>query len=133
MRTTHSLRMAFLSPLMIISTFSVAAHAATSAPLREVDAEDLYKKPVCAYDAVVKKSLEIQLGEVPTGIKESNAKWDMEIYSNPQDGSWTLVGKNKTPEGNVNKSCQLAKGLGNQPYTQKKWYRLYFEKNMTPK
>ncbi|MCY1376574.1 hypothetical protein D9M69_640750 [compost metagenome] len=94
-----------------------------------MDSEDLYKMPSCAYDAVVKKSLEIQLGEVPTGIKASNAKWDMELYANPQDGSWTLVGKDKTPEGNVNKSCRLASGAGNQPYTQQKWYGLYFEKS----
>lgn len=95
---------------------------------REQDAEGLFKEPICDYDFRIKKSLSFLLGEQPTGIKSSNSKWEMELYANPTDGNWTLVGKSQEPTtSSINRLCQLARDLPDRPYTQKVWYRKYFQ------
>ncbi|MCY1465327.1 hypothetical protein D9M71_834580 [compost metagenome] len=67
------------------------------------------------------------LSEEPTGIKTENDKWEMEIYTDPKHNSWTLVGKNKSPDSNPRKLCYLASGItSDNPYQEAIWYKKYF-------
>lgn len=94
----------------------------------EIDDIGFLKEPACGFHENIKKYLEVLSGQTPSGIKASNDKWDMEIYSNPQKNTWTLVGKSRAP-GAKNKFqlCYLAQDAANEPYAGQKWYELYFK------
>ena len=81
MSAAQVLKTAFISTVLAASAFSGAAHAQE----KELGADGLYKEPICGYAFRIKKSLSILVGEEPTGIKEANGKWDMEIYADPKD------------------------------------------------
>lgn len=123
MAASNALKTAFISSLLAIS----ALPGISNADQRELDAEGFYKEPVCGHHALIKQSLSIMVGEEPTGIKASNAKWDMEIYLNKKDGSWTLLGKSKDGSVPSYKVCSLASSL-DSPFDQQKWYTTYFSK-----
>jgi len=52
----------------------------------------------------------------------------MEIYADPAEGSWTLVGKSRDPKANSSFLCEIAKGMAPTPYAQQVWYQKYFDK-----
>ena len=88
--------------------------------------DGIFKYPTCDYDFRIKKSLEVFLKELPTGIKASTDKWDMEIYADSKGGSWTLVGKSKDPGARSTHVCKLARSI-DVPYANEKWFRTYFK------
>ncbi|MGX1018173.1 hypothetical protein AB7M33_000849 [Pseudomonas sp. Y3 TE3536] len=110
--------------------FSAVTGAATdnsNSYAAERDPEGFLKEPSCGFHTSVKKSLVVFLAEAPTGITAVNDAWDMEIFSDPADGSWTLVGKSRNPEEQSSQLCRLARGQANTPYAQEVWYRKYFD------
>ncbi len=67
---------------------------------------------------------------MPSGIKASSDKWDMEIYTNAKTGRWKLMGISKDPKlAPADEICQLA--WGGTPYTQTSWYQQIFTKPAT--
>ncbi|MEW6678627.1 MAG: tetratricopeptide repeat protein [Pseudomonadota bacterium] len=86
-----------------------------------VDALGLRVSPFCSanYDITLKT-----LKQLATGIKATNARWDIEIYANTENGGWTVFGKSrdKTYPGYI--ECVLAKGKGD--YRAEAWYRHAF-------
>lgn len=90
-----------------------------------VDALGLRTDPICdlSDDAV-----QIFARQVPTGIKASNDQWDMEIYENAANGSWSLMGASRTKETASWERCTLAKGGEARGYVDAPWYRKYFRK-----
>jgi len=131
MTSTSFLKTAFLSGLMATSALSGTA-CASSPQLIERDAEGFFKEPSCDYHFYIKRGLSNFSGETPTGIKAQNEKWDMEIYADPADGSWTLVGKSRDPKANSSFLCKIANGMSPAPYAQQVWYRNYFDKRNAP-
>lgn len=93
---------------------------------RERDANGLYREPVCDFAFRVKSALANFSKQVPTGLTAANEKWEMEIYSNAETQSWTLVGKSKTSNASENKLCRLAGGPGTRPYSGEGWFAAYF-------
>ena len=119
MSAVFSLKTALISTVLAASAFSGAAYAQEA----ERGPDGMFKEPSCDYDFTIKRSLEKIGKKIPTGIKASNDKWDMEIYANPTNGAWTLVGKSKTSK--TSDLCKLASGTSS-PYTQEKWFTSYF-------
>lgn len=127
MTNVSLLKIAALGSLLASSTIAGTAIADYDILTREQSAEGLFKEPTCDYEVRIKRSLSTLLGEQPTGIKASNSKWDMELYANPTDRNWTLVGKSREPTtSSIKRLCQLARGLPSRPYMQEVWYRKYF-------
>ena len=117
----------FLTTALVAAFVVAIVHSGpTIAQERERTSEGFYKDPTCSYDFSIKRSLIKISGEEPTGIKASNSKWDMEIYANVKDRSWTLVGKSKDPSAPPNELCKLASSI-DKPYAQEKWYAAYFK------
>lgn len=127
----YSLKVSFLITLFFTGVLAVAAVNAKPVSI-ENDAEGFLKKPVCGFHKSIIKTLAVFSKETPTGIKASNNKWDMEIYTNTETGTWTLVGKSKDPGAKKFQLCHIALGVSSQPYTQQKWYDLYFKNNAKP-
>ena len=121
MSAVHAMKTALLSTLLVASAFSGAAYAQE----KERGPDGLYKEPTCDFDFSIKKALSKMSGKVPTGLKASNSKWDMEIYANAQDKSWTLVGKSKDPSATQGELCKLASSI-DKPYDKEKWFAAYF-------
>ncbi|WP_137137928.1 hypothetical protein [Pseudomonas asiatica] len=121
------LKVAALGSLLSLSALAGAATDSTNPYAAERDPEGFLKEPICAFHKSVRKSLEVFLDEVPTGLRAANGEWDMEILADPADGSWTLVGKSRDPEAKSYQLCHLARGLSDTPYTQEVWYRKYFQ------
>jgi hypothetical protein len=64
---------------------------------------------------------------MPTGVKASSDRWEMEIFQNPETLSWTLVGKSLAPEdAHSSKLCRIAGAIGTM-YSGEKWCQLYFK------
>jgi len=127
MAGVRNLRINVLAFLLLWGAMENTAHAEENIINRARDGDGLYKEPICDYEFRIQKSLSIMLGEKPSGVTATSNAWEMEIYSNPQDGSWTLVGKSTIPTtSSIKKLCQLAKGLPDRPYVQEVWYRKYF-------
>ncbi len=126
------LKKAFISSLLTLSVLSGAALANTDLYTVERDSEGFMKEPACGFHTNIKKYLEVMSGQSPTGIKASNDKWDMEIYSNTQNNTWTLVGKSKDPSAKKFQLCYIAQGTSDQPYAQQAWYQAYFGKTDIP-
>jgi len=125
---------ALLKTGLVASIFALGAMVAAPANAagdwdRERDANGLYKEPACDFAFRVKSALTNFSKQAPTGIKASNDKWEMEIYSNAETQSWTLVGKSKAPDASPNKLCRLAGGPGTNPYASEKWYAMDFTAN----
>lgn len=118
--------------LAMLLTTGALSETETNKDLYTVEVDDIgfLKEPACSFHENIKKYLEILSSQTPSGIKASNDKWDMEIYSNPEENTWTLVGKSRAP-GAKNKVqlCYIAQDAANEPYTEQKWYKLYFENN----
>lgn len=106
----------FIAGLTVVA-FTGAAHAAE----KEVDANGIYKEPICDYAFRITKSLTTMVEELPTGLKASTDKWDMEIYANAKTGTWTLVGKSKDPSARSTHLCRLASSI-EKTYTKEKWF-----------
>ncbi len=117
MSSLTPLKTAFVSSLFAISALANPAHANPTEEIRE--------KPVCDLDFLVVNTLK-DSSFLPTGIKASSDKWDMEIYTNSKTGRWRLMGISKdskvAPRDEV---CQLA--WGGTPYTETKWYQQNFQ------
>lgn len=108
--------------VIFIAGLAVAAFAGTAHANDEVDANGLYKEPVCRRAVSIKSTLKTIAGQEPTGITASNAKWDMEIYLDKAEGDWSLVAKDKSPDAPPRELCVIAKGMSTSPYSQQKWY-----------
>jgi hypothetical protein len=78
--------------------------------------------------------LQDELGEAPTGEKGSTPVFDMEIYADSSDGSWTILGRpnpdsehvpDDIPEG---LACYLGGGDSGYPdeVRQQDWYQQIF-------
>lgn len=120
---------ALLKTGLVASIFALGAMALPAQANeweRERDANGLYKEPVCDFAFRVKSALTNFSKQASTGLKASNDKWEMEIYSNTETKSWTLVGKSKAPDASTNKLCRLAGGPGTNPYSSEKWYAIDF-------
>lgn len=126
------LRSALLSMTLIAGALSGAEK---NKDIYAVETDDIgfLKEPVCGFHKNIIKTLAVFSKETTTGIKASNDKWDMEIYTNAQKGTWTLVGKSKDPSTKKFQLCHIAQGTSNQAYTQQKWYQLYFKGSATAK
>ena len=122
MNSFAPLKTALVSSVFALSAFVSHATASTLGELRE--------KPICDLDFLITETLKDD-SIVPTGLKASSEKWDMEIYSNGKSGEWVLVGKSKAPlaKGKNPELCQLA--WGKAPYTQTSWYQQNFSSPAT--
>ncbi|MCY1450471.1 hypothetical protein D9M71_672790 [compost metagenome] len=87
---------------------------------RAKDEYGMYITPHCSYN--IKKSL-LESGKEPTDIVTSTKVWDLQVYQNPKNGYWTLVGKQNQGRAS-SKLCMLASGI--ESYTQEKWYKEFF-------
>jgi hypothetical protein len=93
---------------------------------RERDPIGLYRQPVCDIGYRVKSLLTNIARQMPTGLKASSSRWEMEIFQNPETLSWTLVGKSLAPEdAHSSKLCRIAGAMGTT-YSNEKWFHLYF-------
>ncbi len=91
-----------------------------------VDASGLRVNPICARTTSATKILAKQL---PTGVTASTENWEMELYENSENGSWTLIGKSKAERAPTSgRYCSLAKGDQARSYADSKWYRAYFKR-----
>jgi hypothetical protein len=112
----------FARTAFVLCALSIGANAAP----RDLDENGLYKEPVCGAAARVINSITVIAQEDQTGIKGSNNKWDMEIYAHKSGASWTLVGKDKTPDANPRNLCRIASGV-NTPFTEQLWFKKWFK------
>jgi hypothetical protein len=117
MKTTHAMKTALVSTLLTASEFL----GATDAQEKETGPDGLYKDPICSFDFSIKRGLYKFLGEEPTGIKAASEQYQMEVYADPKDKSWTLVGKSINPAAPSGELCMLIRGIG-KPYDQEIWY-----------
>lgn len=129
MSAVHTFGKAIASTILVASVFSGAAFAQHKGE-PEYGEDGMYKQPICDYSFRITKPLATMLKEVPTGLKASNDKWDMEIYANTQTGTWTLVGKSKDPAARSTQLCTLASSI-DRPYNKEKWFVAYFPKPET--
>lgn len=103
---------------------AIPALALTFAAVSGAQAQNLQCAPKDAMANAVKQ----QFGDVATGDKGSNEAWNFEIYADPSDGSWSLIGEPKgggIPEG---LGCYLGgdgSGYPDQVKSQN-WYKQIF-------
>lgn len=73
----------------------LAAAAVPALALLFATAAQAQAEPECYIPDSLVRALKEQAGEVPTGdIARNQGPWEtLEIYADPQDGSWSLVGK----------------------------------------
>ncbi len=117
MKSLVPLKTAFVSSIFALSALVNPAHSATTEEIRD--------KPTCDLDFLVKDTLK-ESSFVPSGIKASSSKWDMEIYTNLKTGRWKLMGVSKDPKiAPPDEICQLS--WGGTPYTQTSWYQENFQ------
>lgn len=110
------LKTAFVSTIFAINALVNPAHSAPTEEIRD--------KPTCDLDFLVIDTLK-DSSFLPTGIKASSDKWEMEIYTNSKTGRWRLMGVSKDPKiAPPDEVCQLA--WGGTPYTQTSWYQQNF-------
>lgn len=50
-----------------------------------------YASPQCADHAAVTAALKRQFGEEPQAMGATNTGWAMELFENPQTGTWTIT------------------------------------------
>lgn len=111
-----SIKAALLSSIFALSTLAPPAHSATTEEIRD--------KPICDLDFLMVDTMKDE-SFLPSGIKASSDKWDMEIYTNAKTGRWRLMGKSKDPKiATADEMCYLAGG--SSPYTQTAWYQKIF-------
>lgn len=118
---------------LIGTTFALCALSnPTHERRKELDEEGLFKEPICSTRSGILRGMTIFLQEESTGLKASNDKWDMEIYADKDNQSWSLVGKSKAPGTASYHLCKIANGV-RTPYTEQPWFKKYFQSNQTIK
>lgn len=50
----------------------------------------------------------------------------MELFANPQNGKWALIGKSKDPKMPSDEICVLASS-SIVPYAKERWFTAYFQ------
>lgn len=106
----------------VIAALTAGAFTANAEPVQR-DEQGFEKNPVCSY--TLPKTLAVSLRkQTPTGETASTKSWDLAVYANQENKSWTLVGKNKAPNADPDELCKLAHGIGN--YKEQKWHLAYF-------
>ena len=118
MSAVHALKTALVS-----SIFAVSALTQAAPPTADL-AGLTTGKPICDLDFLVIDSIRDEHGEKPTGEKVSTQNWNMEIYANPQTGTWSLLGRSKDAKAASDEICYLA--TGKTSYKQASWYQSNF-------
>ena len=105
----------------------------------QYDEFGLAKVPICNY------TLETRLvhvrGERPAQEKGRNRDYELTVYANPENGSWTVVGVSTAPEvkaprgpgdpdDDADELCRMADGTGD--YRATKWYQAFFRPHLKP-
>lgn len=121
MITLNTLKKAAVHSLIAVSAFGAASAYAGS-----TDDQGFYKDKSCDELDVIQEGPIKSKGAVATGLKASNAAWDMELYANNKNGEWILVGKERGKKSD--EVCILASGGKTIPYVKEKWYASYFQK-----
>ncbi len=113
-----------LSPLKSALVSSIFALSALMNPAHSAATEEIIEKPACDLDFLMTDTLKDK-SYLPSGIKGSSTKWNMEIYIKASTGQWVLLGQSKDPKiAPADELCQLA--FGRTPYTQTTWYQQSF-------
>lgn len=118
--------MSGLAALMLSSAVSAEALGG------ERDAEGIFKEPLCQNARIFVATQRDRLGSIPTGIKASSQKWDMEIFEQTKDARvylWSLVAKSKDGSVPAFKSCELDLGFRGE-YRTRPWFPIYFKEYM---
>ncbi len=82
----------------------------------------------CASKDMMENAIKQQFGDVATGDKGSNDAWNFEIYADPSDGSWSLIGEPKGDGIPAGLGCYLGghdSGYPDQVKSQN-WYKQIF-------
>lgn len=116
MNSFAPLKSALVSSIFAISALMNPALSATKP-------EEIREKPTCDLDFLMIDTLKDR-SYLPTGIKGSSAKWNMEIYFNKEKNRWVLLGQSKDSSIPEDERCTLA--WGDTPYTQTTWYQQSF-------
>lgn len=107
---------------------SIFALSALLAPTHSALTDEIKDNPLCDLGFLVTETLQDK-SFLPSGVKGSSAKWNLEIYTNSKTGAWVLLGQSKDPKvAPSDELCQLAFGI--KPYTQTSWYRQIFNKSV---
>ena len=116
-------------PLKTALVSSIFALSALVTPAHSTLTDEIKDSPLCDLDFLVTETLRDK-SFLPSGIKGSSAKWNLEIYTNSKTGAWVLLGQSKDPKvAPSDELCQLAFGI--KPYTQTSWYQKIFAKPAT--
>lgn len=116
-------------PLKTALVSSIFALSALVTPAHSTLTDEIKDSPLCDLDFLVTETLRDK-SFLPSGVKGSSAKWNLEIYTNSKTGAWVLLGQSKDPKvAPSDELCQLAFGI--KPYTQTSWYQQIFAKPAT--
>lgn len=82
----------------------------------------------CAPKAAMEQAVQKQFGDAATGEKGSNKAWNFQIYTDPADGSWSLLGEPKMQGAPKGLACYLGGGKSGYPDQVKAqdWYKQIF-------
>jgi len=119
MTTLSAFKKAFVIPVILAGVFATQAIAA------DLDSDGFRNDKTCDTMEVVKNSVTKLDKQQPTGLKASNAKWDMEMYQDA-DGRWSLVGINKSPKDKYEQARVLMSGPAKRPYASQPFYAKFF-------
>lgn len=112
------------APLKTAIVSTIFALSATINPAHSALTDEIKDNPLCDLNFLVTETLKDK-SFLPSGIKASSAKWNLEIFTNAKTGTWVLLGQSKDPKVALpDELCQLAFGI--KPYTQTSWYQQNF-------
>jgi hypothetical protein len=90
----------------LLAAFGVAS-AADQTPENDNNRNATTQQVDCGPSDMVDDFLAQSFGDVATGIKGSDGFWDMEIYADINDGSWTIVATSDDPSLPDGMSCLI--------------------------
>ncbi len=109
----------------IVTGFAVASFASI-ASAGALGSDGIDTAPVCIPKDNLVKLIKANDNDLPTGLLGSNKAWKMELYADPSDGSWSLVGEKLNDK--TGKACRLNSDVMGFPadIQSEKWYQQYF-------
>lgn len=113
-----------MKSLKKLAIAAIPALAFSFAAASTAQAQDIQ----CAPEEALTQALSQQFGDVATDEKGSDGVWDLELFADKTDGSWSIVGKPKVDGAPEGIACYLGGADEGYPDQVKEmpWYKSLF-------